>query len=176
MATEPGTTYDVTWEPVPERDEDPVPLRVQMSAATRGRKLEGCWWGDGGAYVVSSFARASDGRSAGTHDGQVWFFDPVDQTLTLKLWFAVTPSATDPDGPDNITISPYGGVILAEDGTGTQHIVGATATGETFILGRNEMNSSELAGPTFSQDRKTLFINIYNPGTVFAITGPWRRH
>ena len=80
------------------------------------------------------------------------------------------------DRPDNITISPYGGVILAEDGRGTQHIVGATDAGETFFFALNELNGSEFAGPTFSQNKKTLFVNIYNPGNVFAVTGPWRKH
>ena len=175
VATEPGTTYDVSWETVPERDAVVEPLRVQVASATRSRKLEGCWWGDGGAYVVASFARHTDG-SAAQHDGQVWFFDPVCQTLTLKLWFAVTPNQNaDVDGPDNITISPYGGVILAEDGSGRQHLVGATDDGETFFFGLNELNNSEFAGPTFSQDKRTLFVNIYNPGNVFAITGPWRK-
>ena len=42
---------------------------------TRSRKLEGQWWGDGGAYFVASFARTSDG-SVNEHDGQVWFYDP----------------------------------------------------------------------------------------------------
>ena len=176
VATEPGTTYDVAWVAVPERDAAADPLRVQVATATRSRKLEGCWWGDGGAYVVASFARRTDG-SAAQHDGQVWFFDPLTQTLTLKLWFAFTPNQNvDVDGPDNITISPYGGVILAEDGNGQQHIVGATDTGETFFFALNQLNNSEFAGPAFSQDKKTLFVNIYSPGHVFAITGPWRKH
>ena len=175
VATEPGTTYDVSWVDVPERDAVVQPLRTQV-VATRSRKLEGCWWGDDGAYVVASFARRTDG-SAAQHDGQVWFLDPLTQTLTLKLRFAFTPNQNvDVDGPDNITISPYGGVILAEDGNGQQHIVGATESGETFFLGLNQLNGSEFAGPTFSQDKKTLFVNIYNPGNVFAVTGPWRRH
>ena len=42
---------------------------------TRSRKLEGPWWGDGGAYFVASFARDGDG-SVNEHDGQVWFYDP----------------------------------------------------------------------------------------------------
>ena len=177
VATEPGTTYDVAWEAVPERDAAVQSLRMQVTTATRSRKLEGCWWSDGGAYVVASFARPAVDGSAAQHDGQVWFFDPLSQTLTLKLFFAFTPDQTvDIDGPDNITISPYGGVILAEDGGGRQHIVGATDTGETFFFALNELNSAEFAGPTFSQDKKTLFVNIYSPGHVFAINGPWRKH
>jgi uncharacterized protein len=94
------------------------------------------WWGDGGAYFVASFARTSDG-SAAEHDGQVWFLDPLDNTIELKLWFAYTASDqdSDPDGPDNITVSPYGGVIIAEDGDGRNHLVGSSATGEFAITG-----------------------------------------
>ena len=94
---------------------------------TRSRKLEGMWWGDGGAYFVASFARTSDG-SAAQHDGQVWFLDPDADTIELKLHFAYTPGDqdSDPDGPDNITVSAHGGLIIAEDGEGASHLVGST--------------------------------------------------
>jgi secreted PhoX family phosphatase len=192
VATVIGTTYDVEWVTVPDRDPDSVYIRRQFNGTwagttysdrvggdvTRSRKLEGAWWGDGGAYVVASFARESDG-SAVQHDGQVWFVDPLEDTITLKLRFAYTPADqdNDPDGPDNITVSPYGGVILAEDGEGHQHLIGATAAGETFFLARNEVGdgSGEMTGPTFSANKSTLFANLFTPGHVYAITGPWRR-
>ena len=146
---------------------------------TRSRKLEGAWWGDGGAYFVASFARTDDGSQV-QHDGQVWFYDPLSRTITLQLRFAYTPADqdTNPDGPDNIAVSPYGGVILAEDGEGRQHLVGATEDGHTYFLARNDVGdgSGEMTGPNFSADKRTLFANLFNPGHVYAITGPWRRH
>jgi secreted PhoX family phosphatase len=179
-ATAPGTRYHVKWVDVPERFATSVSVRKQFTndQVTRSRKLEGSWWGDCGAYFVASYARASDG-SAKEHDGQVWFYDPEDETITLKTIFGVNP---DPavegnfDGPDNITVSPYGGVILAEDGEGLSHLVGVTRRGEAYALARNEINQSEFTGPTFSQDGRILFANIQDPGHVFAITGPWGRH
>lgn len=64
------------------------------------------WWGDGGAYIVSSYART---ESPGTpHDGQVWFYDPKRRTLTLKVLLGVNPDPSADgafDGPDNITVS-----------------------------------------------------------------------
>lgn len=177
VATEPGTTYCVRWLPVPERDAMATPVRKQFAQITRSRKLEGMWWGDDGAYFVASFARTSDG-SAAQHDGQVWFIDLDDDTIELKLHFAYTPDDqdSDPDGPDNITVSPYGGVILAEDGEGKNHLVGATDRGEVFFFARNELpGDNEFAGPTFSRDRRILFANIQSPGHVFAIQGPFRR-
>ena len=191
LATEPGTRYDVEWVDVFDRD-GVVPLvRRQFNGfwvgrrrtgpggdITRSRKLEGAWWGDGGAYFVASFARTTDG-SARQHDGQVWFYDPLSSTVTLRLIFAYTPQDNDgePDGPDNIAVSPYGGVILAEDGQGRQHLVGATEEGHTYFLARNELGdgTGELAGVNFSPDKKTLFVNLFQPGLVYAVHGPWKR-
>jgi secreted PhoX family phosphatase len=180
VATRPGTTYRVEWIKVPDRDATTVSTRKQfgLGEITRSRKLEGMWWGDGGAYFVASFARSTDG-SAAQHDGQVWFIDPDAKTIELKLRFAYTPSDqdNDPDGPDNITVSPYGGVILAEDGEGVNHLVGATDRGEPFFFARNDdqKENSEFTGPNFSRDKKTLFANIQSPGYVFAIQGPFKK-
>jgi secreted PhoX family phosphatase len=178
VATEPGTKYRIKWVPVPDRDATSSPVRMQFEEITRSRKLEGMWWGDGGAYFVASFARTSDG-SAAQHDGQVWFLDPDHDTIELKLHFAYTETDqdNDPDGPDNITVSAYGGLIIAEDGEGVQHLVGTTDDGEAFFFARNEdtVENSEFTGPTFSRDRKILFANIQTPGTSFAIQGPFRR-
>jgi secreted PhoX family phosphatase len=179
VATRPGTTYRAEWVTVPDRDARTSSTRKQTYAKpiTRSRKLEGMWWGDGGAYFVASFARFSDGSEA-QHDGQVWFLDPDEDTIELKLHFAYTPEDqdSDPDGPDNITVSAHGGLIIAEDGEGKQHLVGSTDSGETFFLARNEHpDDSEFAGPCFSHDKKTLFANIQSPGYVLAIQGPWRK-
>jgi secreted PhoX family phosphatase len=181
QATQPGTQYKVNWVDVPDRDARTVSVRSQLTddQVTRSRKLEGAWWGDGGAYFVSSFAREDDG-SVNEHDGQVWFYDPRKETVKLMTIFGVNPDpdvdANNYDGPDNITVSPYGGVILAEDGDGVQHLVGVTDQGKAYTLARNDQGDSEFAGPVFSPDGKTLFANIQSdPGRAFAITGPWGR-
>lgn len=175
-ATEVGTTYRATWSAVPDRDARAVPTRTQLALGevTRGRKLEGTWWG-GGAHLVSSFARE---ESPVPHDGKVWFYDPGAATLTLRLRFGINPTpeqdGTNYDGPDNITVSPWGGVIIAEDGEGVQHLVGATDSGQICTLARNDRNTNEMTGPVFSADDRILFANLYEPGTTYAITGPWR--
>ncbi|MEV6554000.1 alkaline phosphatase PhoX [Streptomyces sp. NPDC051597] len=184
-ATAIGTVYGVDWVDVPDRDARSTSVRKQFAAGdvTRARKLEGMWWADGGAYIVSSYARE---ESPVRHDGQVWFYDPRRRTLTLKVLLGVS---TEPgkdgafDGPDNITVSPYGGLVIAEDGEGVQHLFGATDSGRTYPIARNELNLgteqepeySEFTGVTFSPDGRTLFANIQEPGIMLAITGPWRR-
>lgn len=81
---------------------------------------------------------------------------------------------TNYDGPDNITVFPWGGVIIAEDREGIQHLVGATDRGETFTMARGDLNANEMAGPVYSADRRILFANLYEPGITYAITGPRR--
>lgn len=187
-ATKIGTVYGVDWVDVPDRDARTTSVRKQFAdgQVTRARKLEGMWWGDGGTYIVSSFARA---ESPVQHDGQVWFYDPKRRTLTLKVLLGVNPDPADSsaggafDGPDNITVSPYGGLVIAEDGEGVQHLFAATDSGRTYPIARNELNIgteeapeySEFTGVTFSPDGRTLFANIQTPGIMLAITGPWKR-
>ncbi|TGN77662.1 DUF839 domain-containing protein [Streptomyces bauhiniae] len=178
-ATRTGTVYGVDWVDVPDRDALSVPVRQQFrdGRVTRARKLEGMWWGDGGVYVVSSYARE---ESPVQHDGQVWFYDPRRRTLTLKVLLGTGGTF---DGPDNITVSPYGGLVIAEDGEGVQHLFGATDGGRTYPIARNELNIgtesapaySEFTGVTFSPDGHALFANIQDPGIMLAITGPWKR-
>lgn len=189
VATVPGTSYLVSWVTVPDRDAKTISTRKQFAypgqkdgegaagPITRSRKLEGCWWGDGGVYFVASYARLSDG-SAEPHEGQVWFYNPVNSRITLKYRFASSREENDIsyDGPDNITVSPYGGVIIAEDGDGKQHLIGANPNGSTFTFAENQLpGDEEFTAPNFSPDGKILFANVQGPGHAFAITGPFRR-
>jgi secreted PhoX family phosphatase len=174
-----GTQLPVTWKEVPDPQAVATSTRKQFAGdVTRSRKYEGMWWGDHRAHIVCSFARLSDG-SAAEHDGQVWSYSPETSTLTLEAWFPVNPdpsgtTADQVDGPDNITVNPWGGLVIAEDGSGTQHLV-AVVDGSPFLLARNAASGSEFTGVNFSPDRKTLFANIQDEGYVFAITGPFAR-
>ncbi len=179
---EPGTVFgDVQWVPVPDPLATTVSTRKQFRYAanptgqriTRSRKLEGCWFGSDEVYFVASYARA---ESAGRHEGQVWRYDPRAGTVELYLRFE--PGGRF-DGPDNITVSPYGGgVILAEDGDGEQYLIaaGPDKGQQPVAFARNALNDSEFAGVTYDERIKTLFANIQTPGLTLAITGPFERY
>ncbi|MEO7448906.1 MAG: alkaline phosphatase PhoX, partial [Humibacillus sp.] len=179
-----GATLEVRWVSVPDRDARTISTRKQFNHAampaapggdvTRSRKLEGMWWGDDGFYFDASFARSSDG-SAGQHDGQIWFYDARRGTITLKSYYAYTPANQDAgvDGPDNLTVNPYGGLVLCEDGNGKNHLVLDDLEGGWAFLALNRQDS-EMAGANFSANGQILFANSQDPGVVFAITGPWK--
>ncbi|WP_410535870.1 alkaline phosphatase PhoX [Streptomyces sp. KL2] len=188
--TEPGTHFDgVEWLPVPDPLAKRTPIRLQdfgRGGATHAQKLEGCYWGshrgEGAVYFVSSYARSSEG-SAADHFGQVWRYEPGRRRLTLAVIFGPDTGVDTPgESPDNICLAPGGGLMLCEDGGGAQHVYGLTRHGEIYALARNAQNTGtarepeygEFAGVTFSPDRRTMYVNCYEPGTTFAVTGPWR--
>ena len=182
-----GKRLSVEWVPVADPLAATVSTRKQFQwtgdpanaggPVTRSRKFEGAWWGNDRAYVVTSFARLSDGSLA-EHDGQVWSYDPKTASLRLELRLAVNTSpsgggADRPDGPDNITVNPHGGLMLAEDGSGVQHLLTVSPDGTTSVFARNARDDGEFTGVCFSADGRTMFANLQKPGVTFAVTGPF---
>lgn len=181
-----GQSFDVGWVTIPVPDPGPAdpPVAQQgrdLGAATFWR-AEGATWSthDRCVYFVST------GSKDPARAGQVFRFTPGRGRRgegTLELFLEGTgegdhTSLTDWDWPDNLTIAPWGDLVMCEDSPGTQYLVMATREGEVFRLARNALNDSEFAGACFGADGRTLFVNIYGddekPGATVAITGPWR--
>ena len=74
---------------------------------------------------------------------------------------------------DNLTMAPWGDLVVCEDTSGRSGLVGLRPDGSQYQLAENAYSNSELAGVCFAPDGKTLFVNIQYPGTTVAITGPW---
>jgi uncharacterized protein len=124
----------------------------------------------------------------------VFEYDPRAETLTLVY---DAPDANALDNPDNITVTPRGGLLLCEDAAGNhftagERLIGLTFEGQTFTFAQNNINltaeqiaaagktvspanytGAEWAGACYSPDGRWLFVNIQSPGITFAITGPW---
>ncbi len=193
-----GRPFQVTWIAVPDRDAKTVPTRQQFAdgTVTRGKKFEGVWSNGEGCYIVNSyaFATADLPPDAAKHDGMVWFYNYKDETITLVTYFphngfaegeGPSPKYADMtfDGPDNVTVTPWGTLVLAEDGVRASHVLSSVPGGPTYAIARNQVQIgttngaptySEFTGPTFSPDGKVLFVNIQTPGIQLAITGPWQ--
>ena len=181
-----GAAYSVHWVDIPEPDRPHVdPARgdangVIQQGLERGgaifSRLEGAWFGDGRLFVT-----ATDGGDA--RMGQVWELDPKAQRLRLVF---ESPGPQTLNMPDNVTLSPRGGLALCEDGTLTPCLQGLMRDGRVFRFARNgvrlagerhgivgDFSMHEMAGVTYSPDGRWLFLNIQTPGITFAITGPW---
>jgi uncharacterized protein len=202
-----GTSYDVDWAAI----DDPALLPPEAVGAisytgpsgpyrqgfanggARFARLEGCWYADGVVWFVDT-----TGGTAG--QGLVWRFDPPE-TLgnpsgpgRLTAIYAASGVLPDGDNPDNVTVSPRGGLILCEDHlkTAGTRLLGMTPDGAVFPFVQNQVRltspvpgkpdvplddyrRSEFAGACFDPSGRWLFANVYLPGFTFAITGPWAR-
>ncbi len=76
-------------------------------------------------------------------------------------------------GADNITMAPFGDLIVCEDTATHCGIVGIGPDGTQYTIADNPYSDSELAGACFSPNGEILFVNIQYPGITLAITGPW---
>jgi secreted PhoX family phosphatase len=170
-----GVALPVEWVQITNPDPSPPTATVDGAAAsavfkegydaggTRFRRLEGCWYGNGRIFFVST-----NGGEMGF--GQTWVYDPQASTLTMIF---ESPHHDVCDGPDNCCVTPRGGLIMCEDAGGAQFLRALTPTGEIFDLARNLRNTIEFAGVCFSPDGHTLFVNQYGRSTV-RTTQPFR--
>ena len=187
--SELGRWLDVHWLPIrdPERPHADVVARDGLGVYGQGREAggatfrrgEGIWYRGGRIYFIAS----SGGRA---DMGQVFELDPIRQRMRL-LFESEGPDQL--NRPDNVTVSPRGGLVLCEDAKQRRpHLRGLDPSGQLFDLARNavvldgergglrgDFRGKEWAGACFSPDGRWLFASIQWPGISFAITGPWER-
>lgn len=172
-----GETKRVRWVDLEDVDSETDFLRYRAfdKGAARFARGEGMWQGRGAVY----FACTSGGPNK---KGQIWRYTPspaegqageADQPGTLEL-FIEPNDGNLIENADNLTVAPWGDVVVCEDSKGDNFLVGVTPKGAIYKLGQNRYNESEFAGATFSPDGSTLFVNIQKTGLTLAITGPWK--
>lgn len=157
-----GQTFKIVWKEV-----DPHWCREEAAAQNCivFSRLEGAFFQEGVFWF--------DDTSAGDKKlGRVYRYVP--HTNTLELFYEGN-DARYMEYPDNICCTPWGDLWYAEDGSGQDRIMGITPEGKVYPFAANRLSGSELAGPTFSPDGNTLFVNIQSPGKTFAIWGPFQR-
>jgi secreted PhoX family phosphatase len=165
----------------PEGEDDPLALfreGLSKGAAVFAR-LEGAFAGDGGIYVVST-----NGGEA--QAGQVFHYRPTSRDAGELTTVFESPSRDVLDGPDNIVVSPRGGLLMCEDASGTEFIRGLDREGSVVDLVRalhvaGAPEPGEFAGACFSPDGRVLFFNVQGShlvgtgasSTTYALWGPW---
>ena len=209
-----GTEYALEWVDIADPDLDTVAAsgfpdvgNTQLSGtfaqawsdgALRMSRGEGIWYSAGRMFIVDTSTGVDSQDRKGRGNGSVWVLD-LD-TMRLRALF-VSGHQLAAHNPDNIAVSPRGGVILCEDG-GTSpdtygpgaRLVGLTREGESFYFGKNNVEltptqlanagktaeagdhrENEFCGACWDPTGNTMFVNIQTPGLTLAITGPWWR-
>lgn len=180
-----GTTYDTSWVTIDNPDPGPDEQSVVQQGIAKGgaqfARLEGTWWGTKTAYIVST-------SGGPVRQGQVFEYDPRAEKLRVVI---ASPGAEVLNNPDNICVSPRGGIVLCEDGDESEYLHGLTRSGQIFPFAKNtvviprdgmagssvragDYTGSEWCGSAFEPKKgEWLFANIQTPGITVAITGPW---
>jgi len=175
----PGAWKAVSWVDLQGVDNPHNDLRDRGHAAGGARfaRGEGIEFGKGELF----FTCTSGGRAK---LGQVMRYRPSpregqpgerDEPGMLQL-FVESTSAELLNYGDNITVAPWGHLVVCEDqytDPPANHLRGVTPDGQLYTIARHP-TKAELAGACFSPDGGTMFVNIYSPGKTLAITGPWR--
>jgi secreted PhoX family phosphatase len=149
--------------------------RAFQKGAAKFSSAEGIWYGKDELF----FACTSGGRN---EKGQIFRYIPSkyegqarEKDSPGKLELFLEPNDIDTlQWCDNLTIAPWGDVIICEDKADAR-IIGITPEQKTYQIAQNiGYRESEFAGPVFSPSGKTFFVNIQTPGLTLAVTGPWK--
>ena len=164
-----GPRLKIDWVDVPNPDpkDDTVRHQAQAAGAARFYRGEGVFISNGVVYLC-----CTSGGRAGL--GQVFKLTLTSGggTDLLEL-FAESPGSNLLDMPDNICMTPWGDLLLAEDGSGEQFLRGLTPDGRVYDLARNAKSTGELAGVCTSPSGDAIFLNLQLDGLTLAITGPF---
>ncbi len=171
-----GASHDVYWIDLDDVEAplDDLRFRGHKAGAARFARGEGMWYGENTIY----FACTNGGV---IKKGQIWKYTPgpaegteTERDNPGRLELFIEPNDAEIlENADNLTISPWGDLIVCEDGPGGQNLLRVTPDGQVTRFGSNMISDSEFAGSTFSPDGTTLFVNIQVDGLTLAITGPW---
>jgi len=166
-----GDAFDVEWVSVPDPQALKASTRDQahnMGAAFLSRG-EGAWLSGRQAYFCST-----DGGPA--NRGQLYKLDLSLENEDQITLVAQAEGDEAFDKPDNVTVSPWGDVFLAEDGDAPNGVCVLHPDGSVRYFAENVLNDgdSEITGVCFSPDGRWLFLNLQWEGLTLAVTGPFR--
>lgn len=173
-----GRAYRVRWVDLQGVDApgDTLRLRGHARGAAIFARGEGLWWGNNECYFTCTSGGAA-------RAGQIFRYrpSPAEGTAeerhlpaTLELFVESEDAATFDHG-DNLTVAPWGDLLVCEDAKRACGLVGVRPDGSRYRLAHNPYNESELAGVCFAPDGRTLFVNLQWAGLTLAITGPFPR-
>jgi len=171
-----GDWFETEWVDLDEPDVSSNELRFhgfEKGAAVFARG-EGLAWADGEIVMAATIGGPQ-------RLGQIFSYFPspaegtADETDNPGRIRLLAESTTDSvlRHADNLTLSPWGDIIVCEDTAAHSGLVGITPDGRQYALADNAYTRSELAGICFSPDGSVMFVNIQIRGLTLAITGPW---
>ena len=159
----------VNWHDISDPSAATNATRRQAPNSTAFNRGEGIWYDNGRVYFST------------TGDNRIWQLDLTTDVVSI-IYDASDHADPVLRGVDNITVSPRGDVLVAEDGDDLQ-LVMLSVTGDIQpilqLVGHDE---SEITGPAFDPSGSRLYfssqdgtIGTGSGGITYEITGafPW---
>jgi secreted PhoX family phosphatase len=175
---ETGQWLETSWVDIEEPDSRDNDLRLRgfRDGAARFARGEGLCYAGGSIFVTCTIGGPA-------RLGQVFEYrvstaeGTADESLSPGKLRLLAEATTDSllRNADNLTMSPWGDLIVCEDTADHCGLVGIRPDGIQYRVADNSHTDSELAGVCFSPDGSVLFVNIQERGLTLAITGPWPR-
>jgi len=163
-----GQKLPVEWVDIDDVDpaEDTIRQQGQERGAAIFRRCEGTFFHDGAAYFAATNGGPKD-------RGQIYKLTVGRSGPDSLECIAQSHDEDVIECPDNITVTPWGDVVFAEDGPGGNFVRGLTPNGLVYDIAQNVRSKGEIAGVCFSPDGTTLFLNLQWDGLTIAIRGPF---
>jgi secreted PhoX family phosphatase len=162
-----ATEGEIRWHAVPDPDAQSGPLRYQVPLSTPFDGGEGAWYDSDRVYFTTK------------GDNRVWQLDLFLNTVSV-IYDASDYAVPVLRGVDNITVSPRGDILVAEDKDDMQ-IVALTVHGSVEpLLQLVGHDQSEITGPAFDPSATRLYfssqrgtLGIGSDGFTFEVSGPF---
>lgn len=167
----PGDAHAVAWIDLadPDAPENDLRIRGFQSGAAIFARGEGMWFGQAEVYFTCT--------SGGLNQcGQIWKLLPGGTSGADRLVLFSEPNdRTRIDYCDNLTVAPWGELVVCENGDGQQYIRIVGADGDISTIARLAADpEDEFAGVCFSPDGEVMFVNLQETGVTVAILPPWK--
>ena len=169
-----GDSFNVSWVEIKDPEAALKKTKYQgiEKGATSFNGSEGIILQKNDLQESEVFFTCKSGGYSGL--GQIWKYNPSRKILTLfyessdkeEFWMG-----------DNITIAPWGDLIVCEDNDSNAcKLLGFTTNGRMYTLGKvSSNNSTEIAGVCFSPDGSKMALNLQHAGKTIVITGDWEK-
>jgi secreted PhoX family phosphatase len=156
----------VAWVRV---DPEAIQVLARIDGTTVFTGGEGCWYDDGTVWFTTK------------GDNRVWALDCASQQLRVVFSPAADAAGT-LRGVDNVTVSPRGDVVVAEDGGNMELVMLGPDGVPTPFLRLVGQDGSEITGPAFSPDGTRLYFSSQRgpssnrlgfDGITYEVSGPF---
>ena len=183
----------MTWVDIDEPDPDYAaiddPRGVFQQGFAKGgalfNRLEGCWEDHGRIFFVST--SGGDAKNGDVNRRSIRGGLRADLEVPPRRWGGTlelvyeSPGAAQLDSPDNLTVTPRGGLIVCEDDASSKlvdthrlapgienvnRLIGIDRGGDAFEFAVNVLNGSELAGCCFSPERPHAVLQHLRAGQL----------